>query len=245
MSRSLAFVFAHPDDEAFAVGGTIVTYAARGVGCDLFCATNGDAGRSSGVPVSSREELGTLRRNELISAARLLGLRSLEMPGHPDGALAGVDPDLLVGEVVRRLREWRSEVVVTFGPEGGRNAHRDHRAISRAATAAFFLAGLETQFPEQLDAGGLRPHSPSRLYYCAWQPPAAGEELRGLSVSPTAGVPVGAEAQAVKRRAFLAHVTQRTLLPRFETAEGPIEWFALAAGRPQPAAMVEDLFAGL
>lgn len=244
MRRSLAFVFAHPDDETFAVGGTIVTYTARGVACDLFCATNGDAGRSSGVPVSSQEELGTLRRNELVSAARLLGVASLEMPGHPDGALAAVDPDLLVGQIVRRLREWRSDVVVTFGPEGGRNTHRDHRAVSRAATAAFFLAGLPTQFPEQL-VDGLRVHQPSRLYYCAWQPPAPTEELRALSVPPTAGVAVSVEARAAKRRAFLAHVTQQTLLPRFETAETPTEWFALAAGRGQPTELVDDLFAGL
>lgn len=245
MSPSLAFVFAHPDDETFAVGGTIVTYTARGVGCDLFCATNGDAGRNSGVPVSSREELGALRRNELISAARLLGIQALDMPGHADGALAAADQDVLVGQIVRRLREWRSEVVVTFGPEGGRNAHRDHRAISRAATAAFFLAGNPTQFPEQLGAGRLRPHRPARLYYCAWQPPRQDEELRAMSAPPTAGIAIAAEARAAKRGAFLAHVTQQTLLPRFEAAEGPVEWFALAAGTPQPAEMVEDLFAGL
>lgn len=245
MPRSLAFVFAHPDDETFAVGGTIVAYTARGVRCDLFCATNGDAGRNSGVPVSSREELGALRRNELISAARILGIQALDMPGHADGALAAADPDVLIGQIVRRLREWRSDIVVTFGPEGGRNLHRDHRAISRAATAAFFLAGIATQYPEQLGEGGLQPHQPSRLYYCAWQPPRPDEELRGTSVPPTAGITVGAEAEAAKRSAFLAHVTQRTLLDRFETAEGPVEWFALAAGTPQPAAMVEDLFAGL
>lgn len=244
MARSLAFVFAHPDDETFAVGGTIVTYRARGVNCDLFCATNGDAGRNSGVPVSSREELGALRRNELIAAARVLGLQSLDMPGHADAALAAADQDVLIGQIVQRLREWRSDVVVTFGPEGGRNNHRDHRAVCRAATAAFFLAGVPTQFPDQL-ARGLRPHQPARLYYCAWQAPAPDEELRGQSLPPTAAIAVGAEARALKRNAFLAHVTQRTLLPRFETAEGPVEWFAFAAGRAQPAPMVDDLFAGL
>ncbi len=225
---SLAFVFAHPDDETFAVGGTIAGHTARGIRCDLFCATNGDAGRSSGVPVSSREDLGALRRNELVSAARILGVEHLELPGHPDGALAAVDQDLLIGQIVGCLRTWGPDAVITFGPEGGRNGHRDHKAISRAATAAFFLAGAS-----------------KRLYYCAWQPPKPGEELRGTSLPPTAGVAVDDASRAAKRTAFLAHVTQGTLLPRFEQVDTPIEWFAFAAGTPQPRQMIDDLFAGL
>src|SRR3712207_2572578 len=130
---SIAGVFAHPDDETFSIGGTIAKYAARGVRWDLFCATDGDAGRSSGVPVGSRAELGALRRNELIAAARLLGVRGeIVARGYPDGGLAEVQPDQLVGDVVQFLRVARPDVVVTFGPEGAPNAHRDHREIGRA-----------------------------------------------------------------------------------------------------------------
>ena len=68
--RSLVAVFAHPDDETFAIGGTLARYAGEGVRCSLYCATDGDAGRSSGIPVSSRAELGALRRRELHAAAR-------------------------------------------------------------------------------------------------------------------------------------------------------------------------------
>ncbi len=245
MSRSIAFAFAHPDDESFAVGATIASYAAAGVTCRLFCATNGDAGTSSDVPVESREQLGALRRNELVSAARLLGIDAWEMPGHPDSALSAVDADVLVGEIVRAFRTWRPDVVVTFGPEGGRNSHRDHRAISRAATAAFFLSGLATQYPEQLHENGLSPHRPVRLFYCAWEPPAPNEELTALSVAPTAALVASEQARRVKRDAFLAHVTQRSLLPRFEQADKGAELFALAAGEPQPHPMIQDLLEGL
>src|SRR3712207_5877735 len=168
---SIAGVFAHPDDETFSIGGTIAKYAARGVRWDLFCATDGDAGRSSGVPVGSREELGALRRNELIAAARLLGVRGeIVARGYPDGGVAEVQPDQLVGDVVQFLRDTRPDVVVTFGPEGAPNAHRDHRAISRAATAAFFLAAAPTAYPEQQRA----PQGAARLFSVSWAPPGPG-----------------------------------------------------------------------
>src|ERR687886_749478 len=110
MTHSIAAIFAHPDDETFSMGGTLAKYAARGVRFDLFCATDGDGGRSSGVPVASREELGALRRNELIAAARLLGVRGeIVARGYPDGGLAEVDPDRLVGDIVAFIRDARPE----------------------------------------------------------------------------------------------------------------------------------------
>ena len=130
----IAAVFAHPDDESFSVAGTILHYVPRGR-CVLFCATDGDAGKSPDVPVSSREELGQLRRHELLTASRLLGIETTEFGGYPDGALGRVDGDELITRVVEFLRAHRPRIVVTFGPEGGPNTHVDHRAISRATTA--------------------------------------------------------------------------------------------------------------
>src|SRR5688572_15718510 len=162
--RGLAAVFAHPDDETFAIGGTLARYSGDGVRCALYCATDGDAGQSSGIPVSSPDELAALRREELRTAGRILGVRTLERGGHRDGALAAADPDVVIGEIVRLLRRERPEVVITFGPEGAPTRHRDHRAISRLATAAVLLAGTRTAYPEQL-AGGLAPHRAGRLCY--------------------------------------------------------------------------------
>src|SRR3954465_1931284 len=132
--HTLSAVFAHPDDETFSIAGTVASLVRRGVDCALFCATDGDAGRASGMVVGSREELGRVRRRELQEAARAIGFATVVTPGYADGALGAADQDALVGDVVRFLRERRPDVVVTFGPEGAPNLHRDHRAISRAAT---------------------------------------------------------------------------------------------------------------
>lgn len=242
--RALAAVFAHPDDETFAAGATLARYAADGIRCELLCATDGDAGRSSDVRVTSREELGRLRRAELHDAARHLGVARVHTLGLPDGALGAGDQDALVGEIVRFLREARPQVVVTFGPEGAPNAHRDHRAISRAATAAFFLAGLPTAFADQLE-GRLAAHAPLRLYYTSWEPPTADGAIRHHAVPLTARLDARPWNDA-KRAAFELHRTQHALRERFEAlAMTHHEAFALAAGAPQPTPVVDDLFAGL
>ena len=243
-SHSLAAIFAHPDDETFVIGALVPRLVAGGGRATLYCATNGDAGRTSSVPVSSREELGAIRRAELHSAARLLGFSDVVAPGHPDGALAGVPADELTGEIVHFLREHRPQVVITFGPEGGRNAHRDHRAVSRAATAAFFVARLATSYPEHLEAG-LAPHAPARLFYSAWPTPGASDELRGESLPVTARIDAR-DYNERKRNAFLIHVTQREHEHRFVSlALTEHETFAFAAGMPQSRPVIEDLFEGL
>jgi N-acetylglucosamine malate deacetylase 2 len=239
--RAVSAIFAHLDDETFAIGGTIAHYAKLGVRWDLFCATDGDAGRSA-VPVSSKAELAALRRNELISAARLLGVRGeIVARGYPDGELAHVEPDQLVGDVVELLRDVKPDVVITFGPEGAPNTHRDHRAISRAATAAFYLAALPTAYPEQQ-----RPtHAAARLFYCTWPSPGAGSPYTVYGVPATARIDVQRELET-KRHAFLVHATQRELMDRFELlALTDGEWYALAGGRPQPGEPITDLFDGL
>ena len=243
MTGSIAAIFAHPDDEVFSIGGTIARYVKAGVRCKLFCATDGEAGRASGLAVQSRAELAALRRAELEEGAAILGFDPPTYGGFPDGALGAADPDTLIGAIVEQLRTWRPAIVITFGPEGGPNSHRDHRAISRAATAAFFGARIATLFPEQVERG-LKPHAPARLFYLAWPDPQADAELPARSLPVTASIDISAFRET-KRQSFLAHRTQQDHLQRFETlALTTHEGFHLAAGIPQPTAVIDYLFAG-
>ncbi len=241
--RRLAALFAHPDDETFATGGTIARYAADGVRCALYSATDGDAGRSSGIPVSSRAELGALRRDELRAACGVLGIATLELGNHPDGALWSVDPDVVIGEMVRLLRQERPDVVLTFGPEGAPTRHRDHKAVSRLATAAFHLAGTATAFPEQI-TNGLEPHRAARLCYVTWPTPEPGVDPSTEGQPTQIAVPVR-EWLPRKIAAFDMHRSQHDLRPRFEQlalADEECYFVASGAAAPQGAA---DLFAGL
>lgn len=240
----LTGIYAHPDDETFSAGGTFARYAAEGARCTLFCATDGDAGKTSGVPVASKAELGALRRKELAAAAQILGIQRVEFGGHADGALGAADQEQLIGQIVHHVRRERPDVVITFGPEGAPNQHRDHKTISRAATAAFFLASRSTAYAEQLGPE-LAPHAASRLYYVTWPDPGREAELPVQGTPATASIDVR-RFRAQELAAFHAHASQQLLRPRFEELSATDdELFALAAGAAQPSAMVDDLFAGL
>jgi LmbE family N-acetylglucosaminyl deacetylase len=242
--QSIACVFAHPDDETFGVGGMIAKYADAGHRIDLFCATNGDAGKTAGVPVSSRHELAEVRKAELAAAAQVLGIQSIETPGYGDGTLGAIDPTPLIGHIVAFIRHSRPAVIITFGPEGAPTGHRDHMAISRAATAAFFLSGLTTQFAEQIAHNGLAPHRAARLFYHSWKYPLPDPRLTLEPVPPTVVIDVLAWRER-KIAAFRAHATQQLSAAAFETTLAGEERLALAAGVPQPRAEITDLFEGL
>jgi LmbE family N-acetylglucosaminyl deacetylase len=238
--RTLAAVFAHPDDETFATGGALAKYASAGTRVVLYCATDGDAGRSSGIPFSSREELGRIRRAELLQACKVLGVQRVEHGGHPDGALAAADPDVVIGQIVAFLRRERPRVVLTFGPEGAPTGHRDHRAISRLATSAVLLAGTAA-FPEQLESG-LARHRPERLCYVTWPMPFPGDRPAQEGQPIHIRVPIE-PWHRTKLDAYFVHRTQLDHEAYFRiVALPPTEDYFVALG---PPASGDDLFEGI
>jgi LmbE family N-acetylglucosaminyl deacetylase len=242
VTRSLAAVFAHPDDETFATGGTLAMYAEQGVRCSVYSAPDGDAGRSSGIPVSSREDLGRIRRAELIEACALLGVTAIDHGGHPDGALAAAEPDVVIGQIVAFLRRERPQGVLTFGPEGAPTGPRDHRAINRFATSALLLAGT-TAFPEQIDAG-LRPHRPDRLCLVTWPDPTPEEAPRQPGQPIQIRIPVEAWHPR-KLLAFFAHRTQADHEAYFRREAMPAtEDYFVAVGTAAPQGST-DLWDGI
>jgi N-acetyl-1-D-myo-inositol-2-amino-2-deoxy-alpha-D-glucopyranoside deacetylase len=68
-NRMLA-ILAHPDDESFAIGGTLAKYAHQDVQVVLLCATRGEAG----IPGITPEEAGAIRERELRKAAQHMGI---------------------------------------------------------------------------------------------------------------------------------------------------------------------------
>lgn len=138
-NRTLACVFAHPDDDAYGAAGSVALHADdpdfRFV---LVHATFGEQGEiREGFP-ATRQTLGSIRRAEDEAAWRALGRvpDRHEWLGLPDGGVADVPFDELVTAIVRILEEEDPAVVVTFGPDGI-FGHPDHIAIGAATDEAF------------------------------------------------------------------------------------------------------------
>lgn len=161
--KRLLGIFAHPDDEVFAAGGTLARAAAMGVETMVVSATRGEAGQIRDANAATRRTLGQVREQELHRAAEKLGVQHVVVLDHADGTLQTADPILLTGQLTEIIREFRPDTVITFGPDGA-YGHPDHVAISDATTQAVRVAGDAHYFPEQL-ATGLTPHQPGRLYH--------------------------------------------------------------------------------
>ncbi|MCL4533776.1 MAG: PIG-L family deacetylase [Bacteroidetes bacterium] len=249
--RTLLAVFAHPDDETFATGGTLSRYAAEGVRVVEVCATRGEKGQTGDPPLVDQAGLGAWREKELHCAAQAIGIEELTFLGCIDGELSQCGRERVLADIVRAVRRYRPQVVLSFGSDGT-SAHPDHKAISALATDAFLAAPDEKRFPEQLQ-DGLAPWSPSKLYYTAVRRSLA--EARGF---PLAGVHDWLVSTVVdisryvdrKRRAFQCHRTQAKDYARFvRLNDGLIpttEAFRLAISRVGPIDVQEnDLFAGI
>lgn len=161
--KRILAVFAHPDDEVFCAGGTLAQAVAMGAETMVVSATRGDAGQIRDAQTATRQTLGQVREQELYQSCARLGIQHVVCLDYGDGTLQNVEPEQLVEHIVRLIRRFRPDAVITFGPDGA-YGHPDHIAIGAATTEAVTRAGDAGQFPEQLWVG-LSPHTPARLYY--------------------------------------------------------------------------------
>jgi LmbE family N-acetylglucosaminyl deacetylase len=241
----LLCITAHPDDEAAAFGGTLSLYHDRGVETAVLCLTPGQAASNRGH-AHTDHELATLRRAEFAAACEILGVDRGVVLDYTDGKLHCINLYGVVDVLVRHIREFRPQVMLTFGPEGSVTGHTDHSMVSVFATLAYEWAGRQNRFPNQL-SDGLKPHRAQKLYYTTSnftlpdRPP--------ISPSPITAVVAIGEHMDKKIRAFEAHTTQAPVFPAVREhilARGPEERFHLAAtADPQVAKHETDLFEGI
>lgn len=240
----LMCITAHPDDEASNFGGTLRLYADRRVETSVICLTPGQAGSHRGG-AKSDQELAVMRREEFAAACEILKVNHAAVLDYPDGRLHRQESYHVACDLVRRIREFRPQVVLTFGPEGGLTGHTDHAVASILGTLAYHWAGRTNRFPEQL-ADGLGIHQAQKLYYCT-----AKHSLPGyppVSLTPVTTVIEIGDLYQTKLVAFRAHLTQAPLLPMFEKYVGHQrqELFHLAATTiPASSQQETDLFAGI
>ena len=171
MTRKLLVVMAHPDDESFGMGGTLALYAKRGVETYYVCATRGEAGTVDEKYLNGFKNTAELRTDELMRAAKHLGLKEVFFLGYRDSGMLGMEDNQhlnaqinhpieeVAGRVVKYIREIKPDIVVTFDPIGGYK-HPDHIHIHKATVFAFANSDNPSFYPE---AG--EPFKPRALYF--------------------------------------------------------------------------------
>jgi len=157
MSRQRADVLVvtpHPDDAEFGVAGTVAVWSAEGREIVYVVCTNGDKGSSDATVRPG--ELAKIREEEQKAAAKVLGVREVIFLRHPDQGLE--DTPEFRKELVRLIRTYGPETVVTADPYRRYLWHRDHRITGQVTLDAVFpYARDPLSYPELLKEG-LQPH---------------------------------------------------------------------------------------
>lgn len=236
---TVLFSFAHPDDESFCGAGLAGWCVSRDVDVVLVTATRGDAGKAgdhdrSGAPT----DVGAARAFELREAARIIGIRHVELWDYGDKRLNDAKVEDIRPRLMAMIRTWRPAIVLTFDPNGF-NLHADHIAISRFTSDAIAAASDPRWHPETGEA-----HLVQRLLWTSPLPPWAA------SRSPDAAAEAGIDFllditpwREMKRQALQAHRTQHNSIDRHFFSQPDIDdilsvevyrhaWGPPLAGRP-------------
>jgi LmbE family N-acetylglucosaminyl deacetylase len=131
---------AHPDEPDMYAGGLAALYIEAGHRVKFLSLTNGDAGHFA-IP---QRELAARRKEEAQEAARRLGIEAYEVLDTSDGMLEASIP--LRQEVIRQIRSFEPDVLVTFHPEGGISP--DNRYTGKVVSDAVPYVGLPGYMPE-------------------------------------------------------------------------------------------------
>lgn len=176
--RRILVVVAHPDDAEFGCGGSVAHWVGEGRLVFYCVITNGN--RGSDDPGMTPERLATLREGEQRAAARALGVEDVLFLGYPDGELE--DTREARRDVIRAIRRFRPDRVVTQNPFPSLNpysGHRDHRHAGRLALDAVYpFARDRMHFPELL-AEGWQPHKVREVYLMGSDEPDTFVDITG------------------------------------------------------------------
>ena len=172
----LLAVHAHPDDESSKGAATMAKYAASGVEVMVATCTDGSRGdiqnpAVEGEPHPKRDMAGA-RRLEMEQAAKVLGIRQRwlgfvdsglpegdPLPPLPAGSFATQPLERAAAPLVRLVREFKPQVIISYDENGG-YPHPDHIMAHRVAVEAFAAAGDPDRYPDTGEAW-----VPSKLYY--------------------------------------------------------------------------------
>ncbi|CAN5139547.1 PIG-L family deacetylase [soil metagenome] len=155
---SVLYVAAHPDDE----NTRAITFMAsdRLAAAAYLSMTRGDGGQNLIGP-EIRDQLGLLRTQELLSARRLDGGQQFFTRANDFGFSKNVDEtfaiwgkDEILSDVVKVIRQFKPDVILTRFPPDERAGHGHHTASAVLAIEAFDLTGKTDYLPEQVKEFG-------------------------------------------------------------------------------------------
>ena len=241
MGLKLLCVTAHPDDECFAFGGALALASEQNVETYVICLTDGQAAANRGA-AQTPAELGQMRRVEFAASCRVLGVSHHELWDYEDGQLEFADFSVTAGRLVAKIREFKPDVVLTFGSDGAVNTHPDHSMVSAFTSNAFHWAASAKRYPELGEA-----HQAQRLCHLT-----TSFFIEGRPAPIPAPWSITLDIRTVmtrKHEAFRQHVSQAPLMEQtkelFEKLGHSEHYLLVASSEVGPTRQMTSLFEGL
>ncbi|MEU3687388.1 mycothiol conjugate amidase Mca [Streptomyces narbonensis] len=174
----LMAVHAHPDDESSKGAATMAKYVSEGVDVIVVTCTGGERGSVLNPQLQGdayiEANIHEVRRKEMDEAREILGVSQEwlgfvdsglpegdPLPPLPEGCFALQDVDTAAGELVRKIRSFRPQVITTYDENGG-YPHPDHIMTHKITMVAFDGATDAVKYPEA-EFGPV--WQPLKLYY--------------------------------------------------------------------------------
>ncbi|HEX6645258.1 MAG TPA: PIG-L family deacetylase [Gemmatimonadales bacterium] len=175
--KRVLVIGAHPDDE----DTDLLTVLVRGMGAEAaYLSLNRGEGGQNLIGPELGEALGILRTEELLAARRLDGARQFFTRAYDFGFSKSLEDtwrhwprDSVLKDVVRIVRRFRPQVIVSIFSGEPKDGHGQHQAAGWAAREAFRVAGDPARFPELATEEGYAAWTPLKLYRSTWFDTAA------------------------------------------------------------------------
>jgi len=124
MSKQILVVAAHPDDETYGMGGTIVNHVRQGDQVSVLILTDG---------VTARHNVTEPQKVAARKACATLGVQDVRFIGLPDQGLDGLPLLEIIKPISESIKELLPRVVYTHHRG---DANQDHRAVFAATLVA-------------------------------------------------------------------------------------------------------------
>jgi len=165
--KVLAVIQPHNDDIPLFAGGTVAKLIAEGYTGYLIRTTNDEAagrGETMGERVLNNE-----KDNEAL--VKVFGLKKAYNLDYRNHRMDENNIQEIKGRLIFLFRLLKVDTLICYDPWGQYEENPDHYITAKAVEAARWMAGMSTDYPEQLEV--VQPHTVKEMYYFARGPQIA------------------------------------------------------------------------
>lgn len=165
MPKTVLAIGPHADDLTIFAGGLLKKFSSEGnkLICVRICDDWEDA---VGI---TKEEAIKRNRFECDKAYKRLGAEEIVHMDYSSDYLAGEDYIELRGKIVRLIRKYKPNIVVSFDLNGINEENRDHTITAQAVNEACWQASFDLLYPEHFEEG-FEIHAVGERYLFARNP---------------------------------------------------------------------------